>query len=139
MCIGIDRSARILGFVAVALTIALSLPGIGAVRADDAAPAVREAPEADASFEGFARYMQREGRSARVESSGPTCNVGSPIQVEMAHRRAIAEMQARMIAEARAAAAADGGSPDVVVLNGSGYNYRSADSPSPAPPSAGGR
>jgi len=139
MCIGIDRLARILGFVAVALTIALSLPGIGAVRADDSTPALSEAPEADASFEGFSQYLQREGRAVPVEASGPTCNAGSPIQAEMAHRRAIAEMQARLIAEARAAAAAGGGSPDIVVLNGSGYNYRSADAPGPVPPSAESR
>jgi len=133
---------RLLGFAAVACTIALSLPGIEAVRADDtgAKPSESPAPQAtgapDASFEGFTSYMQRRGRPAEVETAGPTCNASSPIQVEMAHRRAVAELKARLAADARAAAEAGGETPDIVVLNGRGYNYRGPNEPGPMPPGA---
>jgi len=62
-----------------------------------------------------------------AETAGPTCEAGSqsPMAIEMAQRAALARLQARMIAEARAAAAArPGGDAEVVVLNGGGYNYR---------------
>ena len=123
---------RGVGFAAVACTLALSLPGIHAVRADDEQPNVSEGPPANASFEGFASHMAGKGRSVEVESAGPTCNAQSPIAAEMAHQQAIMRMRARMIAEAQARAAA-GDAPEVVVLNGSGYNYRNPGEPTPSP------
>ena len=126
---------RGLGFVAVACTLALSLPGIEAVRADEAAP-----PDAsvspNASYEGFAEHLARKERAASVEQAGPTCNARSPHAAEMTHQRMLAQLKARMLAEARARAAAGETSPNIVVLNGSGYNYRAPEPgmrPTPEP------
>lgn len=141
MRITIDGWIRTLGFVAVACTLVLSLPGIRVVHADEPAPQVSESPGTapDASFEGFARHLQREhggDRAARSEAGGPTCNANSPIAVEMSHRQALAQLRARMLLEARArAASGQTGNPEIVVLNGSGYNYRSPEERGPAPPS----
>lgn len=140
----LETIGRTLGFAAVACAIALSLPGIQAVRADDAAPpAASQAP--DASYEGFASYMSAEGRPVEAKAAAPaTCNAGAqnPLAVEMAHRTAVAQLQAQMMADARAAAAQQlDGAPEIVVLNGSGYNYRSPEPgvPSAAPPGAPSR
>ena len=112
-----ERSWTAIGLVAVVLAIVLSLPGVQAARADD------DAAAPDASFEGFQAHVARKGRPVVVEEAGPTCSAQDPVAVEMAHRRAIAQMQAALMAEARARAAA-GEPSDFVVLNGSGYNYR---------------
>jgi hypothetical protein len=135
----------VLGLAALVGTLVLSLPGVKAVRADDLAPGANTArvdesapdgsvgPPANASYEGFVEHLQRRGRPVEVESVGPTCNAGNPLAAEMAHRRAMVRLRARLMAEARARAAA-GEAPEVVVLNGSGYNYRSPDSVQPPPP-----
>jgi hypothetical protein len=126
----------------VACTLALSLPGVHAVRADEATPDASVGDPAPPSFEGFADHLARKGEpAAPVEGAGPTCNAQSPMAAEMAHQQRVARMQAQLIAEmrARAAAAEAAGEamPEVVVLNGSGYNYRSPMQGGPsAPPQA---
>ncbi len=124
---------RGLGFAALACALVLAVGGVTAARADEA-PAESSPPAPDASFEGFADHLEREGRPV-VEDAGPTCQPGAndPVAVEMAHRRVVAELQARLQAEARARAAEHGGDPEIVVLNGRGYNYR-APTPGEQPP-----
>ena len=127
---------RGLGFLAVACTLLLSWPGVTVVRADEpaSAPAVSQQPaDASGSFEGFASYLQAQGRQVPVvEDVGPTCNQPSSLGPEIEHRRALAQLQARMIAEMQARGA-QGVPSDAVVLNNSGYNYRPAQPGLPAP------
>lgn len=100
------RAARLvgagLGLLLVAAALALSLPGVKAVRADDAeAPLVSEAP------------------------AGQTCNAADPDRTAAA---TIGRMAAEL-EQVRAAAPAASQGSDVVVLNNRGYNYTSAPSP----------
>ena len=130
----IRSGMRALGLAAVVCAVFLSWPGVRAVRADEATPPPdsSEQPAAEtASFEGFASYMQANGRPvAVIEQTGPTCSQRSALAPEIAHRAAIARLQAKMIVElqARGAGEAPAG---VVILNNQGYNYRPAG---PSPP-----
>lgn len=127
---------RLLGLSAVLCTLLLSIPGIRAVRADEPAPApaTSEQPaDASGNFEGFSSYLQAQGRPVPVvEEAGPTCSQPSRLAPEIEHRLALAQLQARMIAEMQAGGA-QGVPSDVVVLNNSGYNYRPVEPGMPAP------
>jgi len=120
---------RALGLAAVLCVLLLSWPGVRAVRADEATPPpdTSQQPAAEtASFEGFTSYMQANGRPVTVaEQAGPTCNQRSALAPEMAHRQAIARLQAKMIAELQARGAGEVPA-GVVILNNQGYNYRPA-------------
>ena len=119
---------RGLGFLAVAAAIVLAWPGIQVARADEpdrsVQPEARAGVAPDASFEGFARHLSARGKTVPVvEDAGPTCSQPSQMSAEMAQRQAYVRLQAQLIAAARAGtlpAPPEG----VVVLNGSGYNYR---------------
>lgn len=145
------RALNALGMAAVVTTLLLAWPGIRAARADDAAPAAgsaqpydatpaaasaqpADATPTDASFDDFVTYVESQGR--RVEAtpeSGPTCSqAANALAPEIEHRRAMAQLQAKLLADMRARGF-DGGPSDVVVLNGSGYNYRPELPGVPAP------
>lgn len=138
---------RVAGMLAVVITLLLAWPGVRAVRADDAkaSPVAAgasvqpaDATPADASFEDFATWAR--SREQRVEvtepAAGPTCSqAANALAPEIEHRRALAQLQARLIADMKARGM-DGGGSDVVVLNGSGYNYRPSAPGIPAPPQA---
>jgi len=135
------HALNLLGMAALVVTLLLSLPGIRIARADEPAPpdASVQPPDTtptDASFEDFVTYVQSQGRSVQVTpEAGPTCNqAANALAPEIEHRRATAQLQARLLADMRARGL-DDGPADVVVLNGSGYNYR-PDVPGMPTPSA---
>jgi len=124
------RALDALGMAAVVVTLLLLLPGVRAVRADDTPPAnasvqPADATPTDASFDDFVTYVESQGRRVEVTpDSGPTCSAASnALAPEIEHQRAVAQLQARLLADMRARGF-EGGPSDVVVLNGSGYNYR---------------
>jgi len=115
------RASTLLGLALVVAALLLALPGVRAVRANDAVPASSASEDAEALR--FADTVRATPPVSEVPAA-PSCGDGSD-----PHRSSAATVQnlAGEVERLRAAPQ-PAGAGEVVVLNNRGYNYRTAPS-----------